>query len=310
MKKMGLGKRGMGALLIASALSAATAHATPILYEGFAYTVGQNLENQINNSVQGGPQDWDRAGSAATNTPIVAGTLTNPYLLGDPATGEKVTVGPFTTRADRLNFPGTTTGTIYYSMLLNVSDLTAQNTGSGASATGAFLFGFNNSTVEAGTNTVPTVMGARLQIRRDPSEAAVTGGGATKYNITVFNSGSPVAGDFNDPTAYLINQTYFIVASYTFNTGSTTDDVANVWINPDPATFDPNVTVPNDSATGGDITTGGVQTVLVRNTGGLPTTSAIDEIFVSMNYQDVVPEPASVSLLGLVALRGLARRRR
>ena len=293
------------------AWSASPAEATLLLYEGFDYTAGAGLENQVNSSVSGGAQDWDRAGSATTATPtIVAGSLTNP-VAGQPApTGNKVRIGgTVTTRAERLNFPVVTSGTVYYSLLVNPEDIDGQFVAPGpATAVGTFNFAFNNGNADAGTNTAPTIIGTRIQIRRDPSQAEQQDG--TLFNIGTFNSSG--SADWN-PTQFSEGSTLFIVGSYTLNgTFGDGNDVAKLWINPNPATFDPATTTPSSTVTGGDISNTGVQAIIIRQTGGQPTTLHFDEIRVGTEYTDVVvvPEPTSLATVGLAAAGLLARRRR
>lgn len=296
------------AVLGVGALGVGSASASLVLYEGFDYTAGASLENQINNSVTGGPQDWDRAGSAVTASPVVtAGSLTNPVPYQAASTGNKITIGgPVTTRAERLNFPIVSSGTLFYSILINPENIDAQFQNP-ATANGVFSFAFNNGNADAGTNSAPSVIGNRIQIRRDPSEA-------TQANGTLFNIGTlNVTGTINwDPTQYSEGSTLMIVGSYEF-VGSLNDgnDIAKLWINPDPLTFDPGTTTPNATVTGGDITNTGIQSIIVRQTGGEPTTMHLDEIRVGTMFKDVmVPEPGSLSLLGIAAFGALARRRR
>jgi hypothetical protein len=296
------------AFLGVCALGVRSAQASLILYEGFDYTAGQGLENQINNSVVGGAQDWDRAGSSATAAPLItSGSLTNPVPYQASPTGNKITIGgSVTTRAERLNFPNVSSGTIYYSILINPADIDGQFQNP-ATAAGVFSFAFNNGNTDAGTNTAPTVIGTRIQIRRDPSEATLPNG--TKFNIGTLN----VTGTTNwDPTQYTEGSTLMIVGSYEFvGALNGSDDIARLWINPDPTTFDPGTTTPNATVTGGDITNTGIQSIIVRQTGGQPTTMHLDEIRVGTTFRDVmVPEPASLGLLGVSAMGALSRRRR
>jgi hypothetical protein len=296
---------GLGAFGISSASGA------PILYEGFDYTVGQPLENQVNNGVTGGAQDWDRAGSSATAAPsITSGSLSYPVGFQPAPTGNKITLGgTVTTRAERLNFPVVTSGTVYFSLLFNPENIDGQFVSPGpATAAGVFSFAFNNGNADAGTNTAPTIIGTRIQIRRDPSEAGVQDG--TLFNIGTLNSSGTT--DWN-ATQYAEGSTLFIVGSYTFNGTLGTDnsdDVAKLWVNPDPATFDPSATTPTATVVGGDITNTGIQSIIVRQTGGEPTTLSIDEIRVGTEAADVIvaPEPSSLALIG-VAAAGLLRRR-
>ena len=88
-----------------------------------------------------------------------------------------------------------------------------------------------------------------------------------------------------------------------------TDDVARIWINPDLSTFD-GISSPSATFTGNDIANTGLGSFFFRRTGGLPDEVEMDELRVGTTYQDVVPEPASLSAVGLIAGHFLLRRGR
>ena len=105
--------------------------------------------------------------------------------------------------------------TVYYSFALRVLNA------SGLSASGVFVGGFNNS---AGTQTnQPTVVGTRLYLRATNSG----------FNLGVSKNSSTATDWLWDSRTFTTNQTLFIVGSYTFNNGSSGDDVSQMWINPD-----------------------------------------------------------------------------
>src|SRR2546423_452113 len=86
----------------------------------------------------------------------------------------------------------------------------------------------NHSTIPSARTSPaqPSVIGPRIYLH-------TTNGG--------FNLGVAKNSDTDwywDTTTYNTNQTIFLVGSYTFTTvGNTTDDIAKLWINPDPTTF-------------------------------------------------------------------------
>jgi hypothetical protein len=208
-------------------------------------------------------------------------------------------------KADRMATTGlpTGSGTIYYSMLLNVLDLT------NATTAGGFLAGFNNS---AGTATTSiTQSGTRLQIRRSLVDT-------TKYNVGVRNDVSATTGTSTiawDTNEYAVGDTLFIVGQYEFNTLNSTDDLARLWINPNPADMGA-ATAPATTltSTGGDINQLQIQSFFLRQVSGaaLPRTVQIDEIRLDTTWAGVttVPEPASLGLLSLGAATAATLRRR
>lgn len=100
-------------------------------------------------------------------------------------------------------FAATTSGSVYVSLLLNISD---------ASTSGGDVF-----RLAAGNNFVTA---SRIQVKK------VSGGfniGIDKYNTAVAFSNN----------IYAFNTDYLIVLKYTFNTASQTDDKTSLYINPD-----------------------------------------------------------------------------
>ncbi|MEO6490473.1 MAG: YDG domain-containing protein [Ferruginibacter sp.] len=152
------------------------------------------------------------AGTAATANGWTAysGAGTNPILVTSPGftytghtgsgIGNAVTM---TTSGEDINrgFTGITTGSVYGSMLVNVT---------AATATGDYF---------AGLLTNTTTFPVRIYIK------STTGGyffGISKVNGAISY----------ETTVRTFNTVYFVVCNYVYNTGSTTDDVVNLWINP------------------------------------------------------------------------------
>lgn len=279
-----------------------TAHATLLVYDGFEYTSGQNLSGQTNVAFG---RTWDHTGS--TNNSNLFSTIGSASLAvpisGSPG-NDLLAKAPFGTAADRIGLGTTinTNSTTYYSLALKV------NTVGSATTNGSFIAGFNNST---GTQTaVLSVAGARLALSADPAADP------SKYRIGITNNsiGSATPASYS-PALYDINTTYFLVASYEINGVPATpyvagtDDVARIWINPDLSTFD-GLTGASATFTGNDILNTGLASFFFRRTGGLPDEVEMDELRVGTAYQDVIPEPASLSAVGLVAGHFLLRRGR
>jgi hypothetical protein len=179
--------------------------------EPFAYLPGDVLGGKITPD----SRTWADVGAGTvglyiTNQP---GNLTVPELAAP--FGSSIRFDGLGKSA-RLSFPSPfTTGTLYYSFALKVLDLT------GASASGGFIAGFNNST---GTQAnQPTAVGTRLYLR-------TAGGG---FNLGVAKDSSTSTDWVWDSTVFNINQTIFVVGSYTFGAIA----VAKLWINPNPTNF-------------------------------------------------------------------------
>ena len=97
------------------------------------------------------------------------------------------------------------------------------------------------------------------------------------------------------------------------------NDVANLYVNPDPSSFGgaaPAPTVTAQTTTGGDYSGTNIRSFIFRQGNTLsnvnPAVVIADELRVGTSYADVtpVPEPASAAALGIAALAVLGRRRR
>ena len=281
-----------GALLLAG-----TAPAGLILYEPFNGTTG-SLLGQTNAS---NGMSWLRAGVSTAPTAIneVGGNL--PLTNGMPAPiGNSVAltgIGDSSGSTDRLPL-GTTisSGTVYYSFALRADDLTGSN-----NTIGGFFIAFNN-TGNTSQSTNPSVTPARIQSRIDPSDAS-------KYDLGIFNITATSSSTSWGP-AMTLGSTHFIVAGYTFNTASTVDDVASLWIDPDPNTFLGGVPpTPTVTGTGGDVTGAGILSLLLRQSPAPKST--LDEIRVGTDWTSVtVPEPGTCVLLLSSCFFALVARRR
>jgi hypothetical protein len=211
-------------------------------------------------------------------------------------------------RTDRI-FLGTNrnSGSVYYSLLMKVTDLT------GTGATGGTIFGFNNTAQSAAnhdTATQPSAISGRLLVK------AID---ASTYQIGASKS-SGTAADFRftpiDAPFTTNSDTVFIVGRYTFNTGSGTDDVFDLWVNPSSTTFADDALMPAPTLTATTGADGGqVATVILRQTNAVvPAGLQFDELRVDTRWAHVtsnlVPEPGSLALLSAVAAGMLIRRRK
>lgn len=291
------------AALVALGLSSACVMALPD-YEPFAdatgsggtaYTVGSTLIGQKGAS----GYTWMNAQTAYTGsvTPtITAGNLSISGLA--PAQGNSVQLGGVGNVA-RLGFMQAgspiTSGTVFYSFALQIRDLTGINT-----STGAYWAGFNNS---LGTQAAaPSQVGTRVITK------AATGG----FNLGTSKNSSAATDFAFSPTLFTTSDVIFVVGSYTCNTGSTTDDVSRMWINPDSSTFgaviEPGATL--TATTGADINLSQLASFILADRSGTPG-AVVDELRIGLSWAAVtpmVPEPSSLALVGLGLAALLVRR--
>lgn len=194
-------------------------------YEPFSYPAGSNL---VNPSSPGGlTNTWYTAGTSVSGTPVavVSGSLTLPGLAVSQCNSAQFGgLGP----SARLNLTPSgqaiTSGNLYFSFLLRVTDLTGLNT------TGGFIAGFNNS---LGSQTAtPATIAPRVMLR-----AVVTGGVTNGFNVGLTKSSALTTDWVWDATVFDTNETIFLVGCYRFNTNSSIDDLGILWVNPAPSTF-------------------------------------------------------------------------
>lgn len=184
------------------------------VYDPFAYLVSTNLDTQ---SPAPGAS-WADAGPAGPQITVQPG---NQGVSGLPApVGNRVefraAVGP----SCRLSFgTNVTNGTIFFSFALRIADL------AGLGPNGGFFAGLNPGV--GPQPTTPSVIGTRVLARTVP-------GG---YNLGLTKASSNVVDFVWDTNVFTIQHVVFVVGSYTFAGSSTNDDLARLWINPNPASF-------------------------------------------------------------------------
>ncbi|MBT8380856.1 MAG: T9SS type A sorting domain-containing protein [Ignavibacteria bacterium] len=149
------------------------------------------------------------AHSGAGNSPIQvnASPLTYSGYINS-GLGKSVTLIPPSGSAEDVNraFDSISTGSIYASFMVNVDS---------ATLTGTYFFhlGPENSTF---------TFRARVFVKKNDIDDNIA------FGVSKSSTSAAVYTPFN----YSLNTTYLIVVKYTFNTGSTTDDEVNLWINP------------------------------------------------------------------------------
>lgn len=283
---------------------AVPAHAALLRHEPFDYAnIGGSIENQT--TPDGGT--WVAAYSGSTAPGLInvsGGNLAVPPQL-KPAVGNSVQIdgGPSSVSTNpnqagkslRLPLGGGVAvdsgGTIYYSLALRIDELTDST-----NVNGGFFLALNNSS--GATTTNPTAGAARLQGRIDPMDP-------TKFNLGIFRNINATAAAPSWSGPLTVGETLFLVGSYESVPG-TQNDIARLWINPDPNTFaDPSfspLTAPptlidNSTGAGSDI---GIASILMRQSAAPHLT--IDELRVGDDWASVtpvVPEPASLAMLSL-----------
>ena len=278
-------------------LGAVSLQAALPFYEPFDYSpVGADLTGQ---TPDGGTTVWQVMGTSGGVTgtdpiTIASGSLTIPSL---PSLGNSITYGGLGL-TNRVPLGLTiNTGTVYYSFAFQVTDL------GGLTTNGGFMAGFNNATGNVGnqptaiaTRVVTRLSGSGFQVGLDKSSGQV---GSFVFAAPVFNVGDTV----------------FVVGSYTFNSGSTTDDESKLWVNPDPSSFGLGIE-PSGALT--SLATNDfaqIASFLFRqgNTSAVPGTVIADELRLDTTWAGVtsnIPEPTSVMLLSLVGGAGLLLRQR
>lgn len=194
---------------------------------------------------------------------VTAGSLT---YSGVPAsTGNKITFGEAGTDCYR-TFTSINSDSVFYSFLMNVTDITGLTNTVGGYFTGI-----------AETNTT---FGATIWTRKSPVDA-------TKYNIGIASRTSTTAVTWLS-TAFPLNQTNLVVASYKFISG-TGNDIVKLWVNPS----DLNVQQTADATvvnTGGTDLVSIVQIFVRQDTGPeTPVSMSMDEIKIAKSYAETLP---------------------
>ncbi len=263
---------------------------------GTSYADGSPLAGQTNAN----GQSWFTAGTGTPQPTIAAGDLTISGLAS--ASGGHSAAFGGTGNNARINLSvgsgGISSGTVYYSLAMKLTDLT------GLASGGQFFFGFNNT--QGSQATTPNTVVTRLETR-----SAGTG----IYNIGLQEGSAGTLGNLTwGSQNFTTSDTVFIVGSYTFNP-STGDDVSQLWINPSSTTFGagsaPTATLLSSGGT--DIARIASAVLYDRGNGA----GLIDDLRFGTNWSDVtpavVPEPATVTLGGLgiagLCLRRLLRRK-
>jgi len=226
----------LGAIIIAAfTLSVSTAFSLP-LHDPFDYVDGSYLAGQLNPEGNA----WGVCGTNLNPPDIIVTdqNLSYPGLAESP--GNAVYFGGNSLTTDGIGYTeriainppnpdGTrfvlTNGTIFYSLLVRLDDL------SGCDLGGGFACGFNNDVGPQGGGL--TVVCGRLFFREDNNAPPIG-----DYQMGVARQAIQRLSATYATNVFFVGETNFVVVSYTAIGGPyDSNDVARLWINPDPSTF-------------------------------------------------------------------------
>jgi hypothetical protein len=298
---------------VSSSLSAGT-----IIYEPFDYTSGDPVIGQVN-SYSSQSVTWNRTGTAATSGAVHS--VGSPGLTSPPgfpsATGNMADLANNdNTEMARLNIPDAfnpdltpkygASSSLYYSLLVDVPSITGLTTAhSNLNANNDLIIGFNN--VQGAQAGRPNAWSGELVIR--------LGSTAGTYNLgirasTTTASTTYFTGDLTPGDTHLV----VVQTSLGANPGTAANDLNSIWLDPNSSTFglgEGSRPAPDGSSNGANSATDAqvsLQSIIIGSgiaVGANPNHVYVDEIRVGNTWADVtsqVPEPASFSLIGLIAL--------
>ncbi len=167
-------------------------------------------------------------------------------------------------------FTSTTTGSVYYALMVNASP---------SVTTTDYSIHFCQSSGATAANFY-----GRLFIQKDAS-------GNLRFGLSKMVAAA--SASYTD-YSYTTGTTYFIVVKYTFNTGSSTDDGVYMWVNPTLGGIEPTPTISIPSEGGTDAT--GLAAIAIRQF-ATTTLARFDGIRVGTTWASVTPAASSSPLL-------------
>lgn len=276
-------------------LCAQSASAALLRYEPFDYDdIGTTVEGKTNPD----GETWVAAygnSVAPSLIKVSGGNLNTPPDISPPiGNSAQIKGGPSTVGTNpqqagkslRLPLGGgaaqNSGDSVFYSMALRIDELTGST-----NVVGGFFMALNNSATATTTN--PGAAAARLQGRIDPTDSS-------KYNLGIFRNVNAAAAATSWSGPLTVGETLFVVAQYETVPGDQ-NDIARLWINPDPSSFYQSPPAPtvidNSTGVGSDI---GIASILLRQS--LAPHVTIDELRVGTDWKSVtIPEPAALTLL-------------
>lgn len=233
---------------------------------GFKMAVGTMLDDAVN------PESgtaWYAAGPAGPMITVAAGNLVTTGL--PPAEGEMARIAGVMGPAARLGLGSNyVSGSLYYSLTLKVTDLGTLGPAGGT------LAAFNNG--EGPSAQLPAPLGARLLIRSRP-------GG---FQLGISKSTTDAADYVWAPPTFWPGEQVFVVAKYTFQSGSNDDEVA-LWLNPSLDSFGKYIDMEGGatSSSGPDLPQISSFVLMQRPPPVLPLVTLVDEVRISTAWAGV-----------------------
>lgn len=227
-------------------------------YEGFDYANGSALGSQ---------QKWTNVNSgddilAATGNLTYTGLTSSGNSVKFDGAGMDV-FSPIT---------DTSTGTLYYSFLLNISSMAGVT-----NTDGGYFAGFSAGT----TNLGATLWGVRVD--------------DTSYNLGLEVRTATGTATTLTSSPFATGQTHLIVVAYRFNETTTSDDIVDLWIDPVIGAAEPTATI-SDSHTGTDLTN--INNFFLRQDSAAETGFVqIDELRIGTSWAQVTTNTLSTNPL-------------
>ena len=231
----------------------------PILTDDFSYTAGTLLT----------ANGWTNHSGTSNFIPVTSGGLSYAGFVGS-GIGNAASL---TTTGEDVNrtFTNQTSGSVYASFMVNVS---------ASQVTGDYFLHFIQSP------TTSNVFVAKVFVKKDPTLATFAFG-VSKRN----NSATATFTGYN----YTINTTYLLIVKYTFNTGSTTDDICYLFVNPIINGSEPVPDLTSAVETSTDATN--IDMIALRQgTAAAAPTLWVDGIRVGTTWVSVVPAAGTPSI--------------
>ena len=230
-----------------------------LLYEPFNYLIGDSLV----------PHNWLGVNSG-DQVFVTAGSLNYPNLAA--SIGEKISFNGIGRDFQR-TFTSQTAGTVYYSFIMQVTDLALLDT-----LNGGYFSGLAGSS---------TLFGASIWTKKAGADYIIGLNPRTTLANTIWSS---ISSPINTPV--------FVVVSYELVAG-TANDVINMWINPAAATFGaataPTPTLTSTNA-GTDLTA--VDRIFIRQDSDTETPFIDqDELRVGLDWATVTPFTVGVAVV-------------
>lgn len=198
---------------------------------------------------------WTAHSAGGTNAILV--TASGLSYSGHPGSGVGNAVSMTTSgEDDNKAFTSTNSGSVYLSFMINVS---------ASQATGDYFIGLFQNTTTFPLRIYAKTNGAGFSFGVGKS------GGAASYESTVRSFGT----------------VYFIAANYVFNTGTTTDDIVNLWVNPALGSAEPAATLSTGAGTADGTSLAAVY--LRQGAAANSPTQVVDAILAGTTWAQVTP---------------------